>query len=616
MIFFISIPGILRSLGVGKDNRLVLSSICLAIVTFFYFFVIGSALHAKIYTFQYRVTYENTFVAHVINPDIDAFLILAATVGWLYLSVKPGYQKSAMMVFFAVFPVLLFLNITTLALAGAVLTLPVVSCLIMIDRFSSRGLIKHSARLSLDYVTIAAIVLASSGIISLFVFIITGITSITVEKFAYAIYQEILSILTPIVMAALVFCIPLKVLLNQIISRMKTKGDALVIVDFKDKLNAKRTAIYLSLCIILAVTVALIPHLPEINPNNERLGVDTPRYVTSLTLMKNQSANLIDFALKTSTDRPLTMIVLFLMTEATKADPFQIIEYSPTLFAPLLVLVTFFLTRQLTGNDKIAIVASFLSAISFQSLIGIYSGFYANWLALVLGYSAFGLLVKCLKRPTKFGIITLGLLMIGLLFAHTYTWTIMISVAFVFLFVLHALNYYPRKHFLLLYLVLSSSIAVDVIKSSWTGSLTGLEADVSIGFDRGLGISQFSERLGTLAETVQTYYGGVYANIVILGLVMYWLIRSQPRELANIFIMIFLSTALIPLFIGDWVLQSRVLYDIPFQIPAAISLYYIGRKNGNMIIIALLLITGYLSLHVLANLGYVPPTNPLSFVQE
>ena len=97
---------------------------------------------------------------------------------------------------------------------------------------------------------------------------------------------------------------------------------------------------------------------------------------------------------------------------------------------------------------------------------------------------------------------------------------------------------------------------------------------------------------------------------------MYWLVRSNLRELANIFIMIFLSTALIPLFIGDYVLQSRVLYDIPFQIPAAISLYYIGRNNGKMISIALLLITGYLSLHVLANLGYVPPTNPLTIIRK
>ena len=180
---------------------------------------------------------------------------------------------------------------------------------------------------------------------------------------------------------------------------------------------------------------------------------------------------------------------------------------------------------------------------------------------------------------------------------------------------LQALNYYPRKHFFLLYLVLSSSIAA-VLKSSWTGSLTGLESDVSIGFGHGFGISQFSERLGTLAETVQTYYGGVYANIAILGLVMYWLIRSQTRELANTFLLIFMSTALIPIFIDDYVLQSRALYDTRFRIPAAISLHYIGRKNSKLIFIALLLIAGYLSFHVLANLGYIPPTSPSSIIQK
>lgn len=52
------------------------------------------------------------------------------------------------------------------------------------------------------------------------------------------------------------------------------------------------------------------------------------------------------------------------------------------------------------------------------------------------------------------------------------------------------------------------------------------------------------------------------------------------------------------------------------KITAAISLHYIGRKNSKMISVAVLLITGYLSFHVLANLGYVPPTNPLSIVQK
>jgi hypothetical protein len=97
-----------------------------------------------------------------------------------------------------------------------------------------------------------------------------------------------------------------------------------------------------------------------------------------------------------------------------------------------------------------------------------------------------------------------------------YTWSIIIVIAFVFLIVLHVLRYYPKKRFLLLYLILSSTIAVDVLKSSLTGAPTGVEADVSVGFSHGFGFSQFSERLKTLAETVQTYYGGAYANIAIL----------------------------------------------------------------------------------------------------
>lgn len=610
-----SLHSTLRFLGVGKEKSVISSSICLVIISFFYFFVVGSGLHTIVYTFQFRVTYEEIFDTHVITLNTDTFILLSATLVWFYLSIKTGYMKYVIFVLFAVFLISLFLNMKTIALAGAVLALPVVSSLIILNRFRGESLLNtHHPTLSLNYTSITVIGLVALGITSLVVFISTGVTT-TLEKYPYAIYQQLLSILAPLVMAGLVFCIPLKILLNQIMDRIKIKWDSVTIVAFQDKLDTRRVVIYLFLCIILAVTITLIPHIPVTNPNNQRLGVDTPRYETWLTLMDNQSVSPINFALNSAGDRPLTLLILFFITETTNADPFQVIEYSPTILAPLLILVTFFLTRELTANDKIAIVASVLSAISFQTLIGIYSGFYANWLALILGYAGFGLLVKCLKRPSKFGLLVFGLLMTGLLFAHTYTWTIMISVAFVFLFVLHALNYYPRKHFLLLYLVLSSSIAVDVLKSSWTGSLTGLESDVSIGFGHGFGISQFSERLGTLAQTVQTYYGGVYANIAILGLVMYWLVRSKLRELANIFIMIFLSTALIPLFIGDYVLQSRVLYDIPFQIPAAISLYYIGSKNSKLIFISLLLIAGYLSFHVLANLGYVPPTNRLSIIQ-
>lgn len=285
----------------------------------------------------------------------------------------------------------------------------------------------------------------------------------------------------------------------------------------------------------------------------------------------------------------------------------KVVEYNTLVLTPLLSLATFLLTRELTSNDKVSILSSFLTIISFQTMIGIYSGFYANWLALIIAYLAFVLLLKCLKRPSKFKSVGLALLLTGVLLAHSHTWIIVIIVAFVFAFVLHAMRYYPKKHFIILYVVLSSSVLVDVAKWSILGTSTGIEGDVSIGLSHGLGAPQFTERYSTIIDTVLTYYGGAYANIAILTLVAYWLVRCRPRELVNIFILIFISTGLIPLFLGDWVLQSRILFDIPFQIPAAISAYALWKGNQRLMSIGIILIASYISLHVLANLGYVPP---------
>jgi hypothetical protein len=42
--------------------------------------------------------------------------------------------------------------------------------------------------------------------------------------------------------------------------------------------------------------------------------------------------------------------------------------------------------------------------------------------------------------------------------------------------------------------------------------------------------------------------------------------------------MVFLSMGIAPLFFGNWVIQSKVFYDIPFQIPAAIGLGFIKEQ--------------------------------------
>jgi hypothetical protein len=604
---------IIYRLGLGKERTATISSICLVVIVFFYFFVLGSYLQTSTYTFRYRVTYQIDFDSHITNLNVDTFIILLATIVWSYVSIKTGYTRIITIIFFSVFLVLLFSNFVAVAHAGALFSLPVIICMIILARIQNSRLLTHDLKLSIHYITIMSIGLALCGILGLLLFTITGKQQDSLEKYPYAIFQQLLSILTTSIMVILAFCVPLKVILNRYISKVKKFAFQAEI--FQQNFGTRRLVVYLSLCVLLGISLALLPHISIINPNNSRLGVDTPMYVQALKLMKSEQIDSV-FRNITSGDRPLTLIVLFGITELSKGDPARVIEYSPVFLTPLLVIGMFILTRQLTSNDSIAILAAFLSAISFQTLIGIYSGFYGNWLAIILGYLAFALIIRYLKKPSKIILASLAVVMTGVLLAHVYTWSIVISVAYVFLFVLHVLHYYPRKQFILLYLILASSIAVDVLKSSLTGSSTGLEADVSIGFSQGLGISQFSDRLRTLADTVFTYYGGVYANVAILGLAMYWLIRCKMRELSSVFMLIFLSTALVPLYIGDWVILSRVLYNIPFQIPAAISLYFLWKGNHKFIFVAIILIAGYLSFHVLANLGYVSPSNPLNIIQE
>ena len=77
------------------------------------------------------------------------------------------------------------------------------------------------------------------------------------------------------------------------------------------------------------------------------------------------------------------------------------------------------------------------------------------------------------------------------------------------------------------------------------------------------------------------------------------------RAQVNIFIVIFLSIGFGAVFLGTPGIQGRILYDIPFQVPAALSLTYIKKQHGGALIfltICILLI--YVSIRAVLNFNY------------
>ena len=174
------------------------------------------------------------------------------------------------------------------------------------------------------------------------------------------------------------------------------------------------------------------------------------------------------------------------------------------------------------------------------------------------------------------------------LFVHVYTWTIFTIVTFVFLIISLKINLYFRRHVILLILTLSFSVIIDIGRIAITGSSSsGVQEAVYI-VNSSLDFDHFSQRWDNLTFTTQIYVGGIFSNFILFALGLYWLLRSNLKDPTSIFIIVFLSIGIVPLFVGNEVIQARVLYDIPFQIPAAIALSQLMKNiKGKMLVISI-----------------------------
>jgi hypothetical protein len=358
----------------------------------------------------------------------------------------------------------------------------------------------------------------------------------------------------------------------------------------------------------------------------KNIGVDTRYYVTWIGELA-KSKNVSDLIYQSFVvqgqdgDRPLSLLFLFLVYQVVGGNNLsEVIEYFPIILGPGIVLAFYLLTLELTRNEKIALIAAFLGAVSFHTLVGIYSGFYANWLGLIVGYISIAFLFRYLRSGRLSDIVVFSTLLIGVLFLHVYTWTVLAAVSGTFLLVMLLVviwnkkkkksnnniiisNPFTKRRIIWLLLAILVSIAVDITKVLLIGSSGGVEQDIQLA-QTNLGIEQFNMRWLILNTTMHDSLGGVLSNFIILLLGLFWVLKSNMRDPGTVFLMIFLSAGLVPLYIGSWTLQVRVLYDIPFEIPAAIALYYISTRSGSSRLVTLAACTWLVAVSLVTVMNY------------
>lgn len=589
--------------GYGSSRLSILFSSALVFLLVFYAYSTGVFFRVNVYPLRDRITYYGNFDLYITNQYVDHIIVGATSL--LLFSAMISHTKirlASVLLFGSPFLTGIILGNETLVSIMVLLSVPAIFSIIILDRYKY-SILKVRPALTINYLAILGIALGVAGLV---------VTSFDVSPNLIRNYQYEIFVLfnstSPILMLLLISCLPVKIVIEQLKSFLRVQVGSLlttVILPLRTKL------VLLSLFMSVSCILVVIPHLPSINITNQYVGVDTGFYLNWVTeLSKSRDLpSFIDqaFIKQSNGERPLTLITLLGLTHLVAADPATVIEYFPLFLAPALVLAVYVLARELTQNDITSVLAAFVTAVSYHTLIGIYAGFYANWLALIVGYVATTFLLKCLRRFELRYLILFAFLMMVLHFTHTYTWTVLSIVLGVYLVVSFLTKIHNKKSIALLLIVIFGTVAVDLARVQLTGSSGGVERDIEIAKVQ-TGSEQFLLRWNNLNYSVTTFLGGLFANFVILGVSLFWLIQSKIRDMSTIFMIIFLSIGIIPILFGDYVVQTRVLYNIPFAIPVALALTSMTKGSRSVIFVALFIWLLAVAVYSVTNFHFVPPT--------
>jgi hypothetical protein len=589
----------------------ILSGVAFTIYISFYLYFVGSFFRITIYPLINRTIVYTVFEEHIINQHLDYIIIIIATASWFLLSVNNrairyyfSIAYGAGITLALISPDAIVFDIITL------LSLPLISSVMLYYYYYHKGqknVLNFNAKLTLRYISLAVIAISAIGIVLpvLDVFLIPNFDLSAENNPANELFL-LLSSFSNIYIFLLVFCLGVKVLYREVLRLLKLdlKEDIPQTLSYTYEQNRLKTQTkigFLILAMILSIVLALIPQHPLINKDNQLIGSDTPSYVTWIgELAKSKNVSDVVYQAFVSQgnngDRPLSLIFLFLVYQVAGLE---VIEHFPIILGPGIVLAFYLLTLELTRNEKIALIAAFFGAVSLHTLTGIYGSLYANWLGLIVGYISIAFLFRYLRSGRLSDIVVFSILLIGVLFTHVYTWTVLAAVSGTFLVVMllvvlwnkkkkrdknsNISNHFTKRRIIWLLVAILLSIVVDVTRVSLTSSSGGVEQDIQLA-GTNFGLEQFNMRWRILHATAHESFGGVFSNFIILILALFWVLKSNMRNPGTVFLMIFLSVGLLPLYIGSLTLQTRLFYDIPFEIPAAIALYYISTRSGSMLV--------------------------------
>jgi hypothetical protein len=335
-------------------------------------------------------------------------------------------------------------------------------------------------------------------------------------------------------------------------------------------------------CLFVVFTV-----LPWSNPTGMMVSVDSPVYYNYVNHMRSiDFGSAISFAF--GNDRAVFLVLCYVLSFV--APLVSIIQFTAALLLVLLSVVSVFVLRLFTKSRKVWVLGALLVPFSFHGLGLIYSGYFANMLALIFVFVYVVLFFRLLEKWSSLGFFVLLGVSVFVLFSHSWTWFVFALSLVMFLFLewrLAAANRGLRGRFkdkaLLVVATVGVGLLVDLLRRVMS-SISSSGSVVST-IQSSLGFPNPAYLLSGMSEAVDFVLGGVFVNqlLVALAFVGFLVLLRFKSEVSNFFVAWVFVVCVSILFAGGDLVFNRALFMLPWVVLCGLGLAFVVGFVGSRV---------------------------------
>ena len=256
------------------------------------------------------------------------------------------------------------------------------------------------------------------------------------------------------------------------------------------------------------------------------------------------------------------------------------------LLGVLLVISVFVFLYSVKVDYKVRVLALLFTTFSFHVTMGVYGAFISNWMCLIGVYVFSAFFVKAMDGKSWHWSGLAAVTMSFLLFIHSYTWAMLMGVLVVYA-VFHVVKWLrvrdSMEEFRLVGAILIVNILLDFARNTIINRM-GVAVEATRVAGSNLSLRNISFFWDTLGKSVSQGMEGTLMNPLMYVLAMFgaFVVFTCWDKPFYRYLGCWLVASSVPLLFASGTIQIRILYNIPFQILAAIGLSVILKSlNGD-----------------------------------